>query len=128
MQQEQLMASLRQVQPVLMSRDVEASVRFYAKLGFEVVFRDDPKRARYAGVRREGIELHLQWHDANDLDSPNDRPTYRFVVDDVDQLRAEFQLRGIRCDITEVQDTPWRTREFHVHDPDRNGLQFYRDL
>ena len=23
-------------------------------------------------------------------------------------------------------DTPWGTREFHVHDPDRNGLQFYR--
>ena len=28
------MATLRQVQPVLMSRDVEWSIRFYAKLGF----------------------------------------------------------------------------------------------
>jgi hypothetical protein len=23
-------------------------------------------------------------------------------------------------------DTPWGTREFHVLDPDGNGLQFYR--
>ena len=23
-------------------------------------------------------------------------------------------------------DTPWGTREFHVRDPDGNGLQFYR--
>jgi catechol 2,3-dioxygenase-like lactoylglutathione lyase family enzyme len=128
MQQEWLMASLRQVQPVIMSRDVEASIRFYAKLGFDVAFRDDPDRVRYAGVRRDGVELHLQWHDAAGWDVPGDRPTYRFVVDDVDRLRAEFREQGIAADITEVRDTPWGTREFHVRDPDRNGLQFYCDL
>ena len=122
------MASLRQVQPVLMSRDVEASIRFYAKLGFEPVFRDDPDRVRYAGIRRDGIDLHLQWHDAREWEFPNDRPTYRFVVDDVDRLFADFRERGILADITDVRDTPWGTREFHVRDPDRNGLQFYRDL
>jgi catechol 2,3-dioxygenase-like lactoylglutathione lyase family enzyme len=123
-----MMASLRQVQPVIMSRDVEASIGFYAKLGFEVAFRDDPQRVRYAGVRRDGIELHLQWHDAKEWNFPNDRPTYRFVVDDVDRLWAEFRERGISADITDVRDTPWGTREFHVRDPDQNGLQFYRDL
>jgi catechol 2,3-dioxygenase-like lactoylglutathione lyase family enzyme len=111
-----------------MSRDVEASIRFYAKLGFDVAFRDDPDRVRYAGVRRDGVELHLQWHDAGGWDVPGDRPTYRFVVDDVDRLRAEFREQGIAADITEVRDTPWGTREFHVRDPDRNGLQFYCDL
>jgi uncharacterized glyoxalase superfamily protein PhnB len=50
------------------------------------------------------------------------------VVDDVDRLWAEFRGRGIVSDTTEVRDTPWGTREFHVRDPDRNGLQFYRDL
>jgi uncharacterized glyoxalase superfamily protein PhnB len=29
---------------------------------------------------------------------------------------------------TEVWDTSWGTREFHVRDPDGNGLQFYADL
>jgi catechol 2,3-dioxygenase-like lactoylglutathione lyase family enzyme len=128
MKQERLMANLRQVQPVLMSRDVEASIRFYAKLGFDVAFRDDPDRVRYAGVRRDGVELHLQWHDAKEWEFPNDRPTYRFVVDDVDGLWAEFRERGIVADVTDVRDTPWGTREFHLRDPDRNGLQFYRDL
>jgi len=28
----------------------------------------------------------------------------------------------------EVRSTSWGTREFHVRDLDRNGLQFYRDL
>ena len=25
-------------------------------------------------------------------------------------------------------DTPWGTREFHLRDPDLNGLQYYRTL
>jgi hypothetical protein len=29
-----------------------------------------------------------------------------------------------RLDITEVRDTAWGTREFHLREPDRNGLQF----
>ena len=106
-----------------------ASIRFYVeRLGFTLAFQDVPGGPKYAGVRRDGVELHLQWHDAAEWEYPNDRPTYRFVVDDVDRLFAEFRERGILADITEVRDTPWGTREFHVRDPDRNGLQFYRDL
>jgi uncharacterized glyoxalase superfamily protein PhnB len=117
---------LQSVQPVLMSRDVEASIRFYERLGFTAAFRDDPADVRYAGVRRDGIELHLQWHDAREWDYPNDRPTYRFAVADVDALFEEFRAAGALSPESIVHDTPWGTREFHVRDPDRNGLQFYR--
>jgi catechol 2,3-dioxygenase-like lactoylglutathione lyase family enzyme len=117
---------LESIQPVLMSRDVEASIRFYARLGFVETFRDDPANVRYAGVARDGIELHLQWHDAAEWEFPNDRPTYRFVVTDVDALYEEFRGRGALADAREVWDTAWGTREFHVRDPDLNGLQFYR--
>jgi catechol 2,3-dioxygenase-like lactoylglutathione lyase family enzyme len=129
MQQEEPMSpKLESLQPVLMSRDVEASIAFYRRLGFDVTFRDDPKTPKYAGVSRDGIELHLQWHDASEWEFPNDRPTYRFVVRDVDGLFAEFRERGALSVNSAVRDTPWGTREFHVQDPDRNGLQFYRSL
>jgi catechol 2,3-dioxygenase-like lactoylglutathione lyase family enzyme len=121
-------AKIESVQPVLMSRDVEASIRFYRLLGFVETFRDDPANVRYAGVCRDGIELHLQWHDAREWEFPNDRPTYRFVVADVDALFEEFRGRGALGDATGVWDTPWGMREFHVRDPDSNGLQFYRGL
>src|SRR2546423_15721549 len=119
---------LESVQPVLMSRDVVRSIRVYESLGFTLAGQDAPHEPKYARVQRDGIELHLQWHDAKEWNFPNDRPTYRFVVDDVDRLWAEFRERGISADITDVRDTPWGTREFHVRDPDQNGLQFYRDL
>ena len=44
---------------------------------------------------------------------------------DIDALSDEF---GSLPDRTAVSDTAWGTREFHVRDPDGNGLQFYRDV
>lgn len=119
-------ANVKSVQPVLMVGDVPAALAFYAKLGFEKYFVDNPKDPRYAGVRRGGAELHLQWHDAAEFARKGDRPNTRFAVDDPDALHAEFQAAGALSDATEVMDTPWGTREFHVRDPYRNGLQFYR--
>ena len=116
------------VQPVLMSRDVDASIRFYARLGFVRVFGRPPENPLYAAVRRDGVELHLQWHDAGQWEPTGDRPTYRFVVADVDGLHWEFRDAGVLEDIQPVADTAWGTREFHVRDPDGNGLQFYRAL
>lgn len=82
----------------------------------------------HVGIRRDHVELHLQWHDASECDHPVDRPTYRFAVDDVDALHAEFSALGRPLEITPVSDKPWGTRAFHLRDPDGNGLQFYRDL
>jgi catechol 2,3-dioxygenase-like lactoylglutathione lyase family enzyme len=121
-------AKLQSIRPVLMSRDVQASLAFYRLLGFVETFRDDPAAPRYAGVRRDGIDLHLQWHDAAEWEFPADRPVYRFVVEAVDDLFEEFRASGALNANSVVRDTPWGTREFHVQDPDRNGLQFYRNL
>lgn len=123
------------VHPVLMSRDVSASIRFYRELGFALAFQDRPVDPRYAGVARDGVELHLQWQDAAQWAHPIDRPTYRFLVEDVDALYASFRRAGLLSEPppggspwSAPGETPWGTREFHVLDPDGNGLQFYRPL
>lgn len=121
-------AHLLTLHPVLAVRDVPAALRFYEQLGFKLAFRDSTSNAQYAGVRRDHVELHLQWHDASEWNQPVDRPTYRVVVDDVDALHAELTALARPLDITPVSDKPWGTREFHLRDPDGNGLQFYRDL
>ena len=117
---------LKAIQPVLMSRDVSRSIRFFESLGFALAFADSNDSPHYAGVRRDGLELHLQWHDPAEWVEGIDRPTYRFVVDDPGQLHLEFRRNGV-LDITEPRRTEWATEEFHVRDPDGNGLQFYRD-
>ena len=121
------------VHPVLMSSSVSDSLRFFERLGFGERFRDDAVHPRYAVVSRDAAELHLQWQDSSQWAYPIDRPTYRFLVRDVDALFAEFLQVGIcstqgpsRSPWASPGDTPWGTREFHVLDPDGNGLQFYR--
>ncbi len=118
---------LKAIHPVLMVSDVHASIQFYQRLGFMHVFTDSATDPKNAGVRRDDVELHLQWHHATDFAS-GDRPTYRFLVQEVDELSAEFAAGNAALDRTDVGDTSWGTREFHVQDPDRNGLQFYRSL
>jgi catechol 2,3-dioxygenase-like lactoylglutathione lyase family enzyme len=121
------------VHPVLGSGDVEASVQFYVALGFHEIFRDQRERPTYAAVRRDAVELHLQWNDAV-LAPGVDRPVYRLLVRGVDALFAELTASGA---LTRVAgsgspwavpgNTPWGTREFHVRDPFGNGLQFYSE-
>jgi catechol 2,3-dioxygenase-like lactoylglutathione lyase family enzyme len=124
----EMRAKLEAVQPVLMVRDVAASIKFYEQLGFKLSFSDSPGEPKYAGVERDAVEVHLQWHDPIEWNSPFDRPTYRFVTANVDKLAAEFKERAPGLALTEVKDTTWGTREFHVRDLDQNGLQFYHDL
>jgi catechol 2,3-dioxygenase-like lactoylglutathione lyase family enzyme len=119
---------LESVQPVLMSRNVTASIRFYEKLGFTLAGQDTSQDPKYARLRRDGIELHLQWHDPTEWDYPNDRPSYRFIVSDVAEMYNQFRANGALTDATTVAETSWGTREFHVRDGDGNLLQFYRWL
>lgn len=125
------MAEITAVHPVLMAHDVAGSLAFYARLGFDVDFRDDPVAPRYAGVSRGPVELHLQWADPSQWAHPGDRPAYRFVSPDVDALHAEFVAAGAVTPASsggpyaEPAETPWGTREFHLRDPGGNVLQFY---
>jgi catechol 2,3-dioxygenase-like lactoylglutathione lyase family enzyme len=120
-----MVARLGAVHPVLMVRDVAAALSFYRGLGFTPTFQDSEELPRYAVLQRDGVELHLQWHDASEWAHGGDRPTYRFIVREVDALFEEMGVAQRRLDATGVMDTAWGTREFHVRDPDGNGLQFY---
>jgi predicted enzyme related to lactoylglutathione lyase len=119
------MVKIAQLIPVVMSSDVERSIVFYHKLGFHVFFKDFEVAPRYVGIRRDGIELHIQWNDLSGLPIDVDRPVYRFGVDDVDGLAEEFTKSGVP-NIKGPWETAWGTYEFHVQDHDRNGFQFYR--
>jgi catechol 2,3-dioxygenase-like lactoylglutathione lyase family enzyme len=125
-------AKLLAVHPVLAARDVNESVRFFRCLGFDLSFQDDPVNPRYAGVTRDGVEVHLQWADADQFAYPTDRGVFRFVVDDVDRLYSEWADSGVAGPTTSQEspwskpgDTPWGTREFHLRDPAGSSLQFY---
>ncbi|HUF69603.1 MAG TPA: hypothetical protein VMM79_13250 [Longimicrobiales bacterium] len=46
----------------------------------------------------------------------------------VDGLHEGFRASMAGGEMTKVMNTAWGTREFHIRDPDGNGLQLYRLL
>lgn len=119
----------QEIHPVLPVQNVIAALHFYVeKLGFDVAFADDEKDPHYAGIRRDNIEIHLQWHDATEWEHAIDRPMLRFVVQNIEALYEEYQMKGVFHEQTSLKETPWGTREFAFYDLYKNGLTFYHDI
>ena len=120
---------LKQIHPVLPVKSVTEAIFYYTqKLGFKLAFKDEGDDPKYAGITRDGIEIHLQWHDEKEWEDAIDRPLLRIYVEDVDALFDEYKTQDVFHENTRLRDTAWGTREFGVYDISSNGLIFYRDL
>ena len=121
------MARLLAVHPVIEVGDSSVAIEWYCEtMGFEVTFDDGGDPPGYVGLRRDGVEIHLQSHPEPGW-TEGGRCVYRFMVDDPDSLLAEFHARSSVFADREISNTAWGTREFGRYDPDGNALFFYRD-
>lgn len=119
---------IKTIHPVLPVRDVVVSLKYYVeKLGFQIAFADDQHNPMYAGITRDGIEIHLQWHDSANWAQMN-ASSLRFVVEDIEALYETYKTKDVFHEQTSLRKTPWGTREFAFFDPDKNGLTFYMDI
>ena len=120
---------LHQIHPVLPVWDVVEALDFYVnRLGFRIAFADDSKNPKYAGVIRDAIEIHLQWHNADEWELEIDRPMFRIVSQNIQSLYDEFAEKDVFNPHTLLRETAWGTKEFAFYDPFKNGLTFYRDI
>ena len=118
--------TFQSVIPVLAVRNVSDSVAYYTKkLSFDLKGMDRPQDPKYAVVGRDGVRLHMQWHDGADF--VGEMPELRFAIDDPDSLFEEYRTKDVFHSKTALQNTPWGTREFAFYDPDGNGLIFFCD-
>ncbi|MCC1484540.1 glyoxalase superfamily protein [Winogradskyella immobilis] len=122
-------AYLKQVYPILPVKDVLETVDYYVnQLGFTLGFKDVGDHPNYAGVIRDGIEIHFQWH--SDAEWANGLTTQmlRIYVDEIDILFEEYSTKNVFHNNTKLQNTSWGTKEFAFYDINTNGLTFYKDL
>jgi catechol 2,3-dioxygenase-like lactoylglutathione lyase family enzyme len=120
---------LHQIHPVLFVWDVVEALDFYVnRLGFRIAFADDAKNPKYAGVIKDAIEIHLQWHDAKEWEVEIDRPMLRIVTQNIESLFREYGEKDIFNPHTLLRETAWGTKEFAFYDPFKNGLTLYRDV
>lgn len=112
---------------VLWVADATLSVKWYKKIGFEVVNVTD----RDATVLCNGFEIMLvtmrdeEEFNKDSLAGVKGKGMYVYVhVDDVDTKYAELTKLGITLS-SEPRDWPWGNREFVVHDLDGYKLCFW---
>jgi catechol 2,3-dioxygenase-like lactoylglutathione lyase family enzyme len=112
--------------PVLPSRDLEESLRFYGRLGFEN--RGAPHtRWNYLIIGRGGIELHFYLD--RDVDPLTTSAGCYLRVADADALHAEWSAIGVPSDpsngsrLQPPVDTEYGLRELALVDPSGNLLR-----
>ena len=112
--------------PVLESADIERDVAWYKeKTGFEVSFKHEKM---YAGLYRDDIEIHLQWHAGTKDDPMNGGAVIRIEVKDIKLIFEELKQRGTVTDKDFKVNTPWGTNEFAFHDLNSNAIFISEDI
>ena len=116
---------LHRIIPILPSQDIKRDIAWHKKhTGFEFVFGDE----MYAGLKRDDLCLHLQWH-ADTVDDPLlGGSVIKIFVKDIAPLVDEFVERGTIKRDKLRKNTPWGTHEFGFFDLNKNALFIVQDL
>ena len=118
-------SNFKQIIPVLSSSDVQRDVAWYEKqLGFQLAFWDGDG---YAGIQRDGIEVHLQWHHNNE-DDPVLPGVIKLFVSDILPIFEELQRKGVVTEDRLRRHTSWGTHELGLFDLNNNAIFFVQDV
>jgi catechol 2,3-dioxygenase-like lactoylglutathione lyase family enzyme len=107
----------------LATHDMQRAVRFYAALGFDLIYGGEDARftsfragSGYLNLTAQPDERHWNWWGR-----------VIFHVADVDAIHVLVVAGGYLAD-TVPRDAAWGERYFHVTDPDGHELSFARLL
>jgi len=112
--------NLIKIIPVLESADIARDVAWYKeKTGFEVSFSHEKM---YAGLYRDDLEIHLQWHAGTEGDPLSGGALIRMDVKNIKPLFEEFKQRGTVTEEDLRENTPWGSNEFAIADLNSNVI------
>jgi catechol 2,3-dioxygenase-like lactoylglutathione lyase family enzyme len=113
--------------PVTPSKDLDATLSFYERLGFEKA-GEAPSELNYLIVRRGGVQLHF--YGDPDVDPLTTSFSCYVFTEDADALYDAWDAIGIRTDPTTGSrlqgppaDTDYGMREFALIDPSGNLIR-----
>ena len=107
--------------PWLACSNVSETIEFFeSKLGFskEWTWGEPPSDG---GVRRDDAQVYL--FSNPDLAARIRDSEITFIVESVDELYAEHQLRGAPIEMA-ITNEPWGAREYHVREGNGYKLRF----
>ena len=110
--------------PVLPSANIARDIAWYKeKVGFEEIFSDH----MYAGLRKDNIYIHLQWHADTESDPLLGGSVIRIDVKNIKPLFDDLIQRGTITSDSLRTKTPWNTNEFGFFDLNKNAIFIMED-
>ena len=110
--------------PQFLVEDLERSMAYYRKLGFEF---GEPWDGFYAIGRVDGLELHLKEAPDSEEDRPHGHaPEHLDAAAGVDGIEA-YYARCVANGVTIIRPlaaTAWGTKDFYIEDPDGHIVCF----
>ncbi|MCK8522850.1 glyoxalase/bleomycin resistance/extradiol dioxygenase family protein [Aquimarina sp. D1M17] len=111
--------------PVLPSLDIKRDIAWYEeKTGFTFLFGDH----MYAGIRKDNLTIHLQWHADTEDDPLLGGSVIKIFVEDIQPIFEDFVNRGTVPKDKLRRHTPWNTHEFGFYDLNNNAIFFVQDV
>lgn len=118
--------------PMLICRDVQASIKFYTDvIGLDVASRDnDAGKSGWAMLHKDGVKLMLASpHYFPEMPKVQERyfqAQYYFYTDELEALRERVVAAG--HEPSGIIEQPYGMREFEMPDPDGHLLIFGEEL
>lgn len=110
--------------PVLPCRNLDETVAFYGRLGFELVFEQEEPDP-YAILGWGEVEIHV--FGRAELEPGTTLAGCYLRVDDADVIYRSWRALDLPATglprISEIADRPWGMREFEILDPDGNRVR-----
>ena len=108
----------------LLTKDMRSATRFYASVGFELLYGGET--TEFTSFRAGHGYLNLQLSEGYEMGG-GIWGRVIFWVDDVDAMYEQVRSTGAEPEAAPL-DAPWGERFFHVRDPDGHELSFARPL
>ena len=119
------LSNFKQIEPVLPSQDIQRDIEWHKTYtGFEYKFGDN----MYAGIERDGLYIHLQWHADNEDDPLLGGSVIKIFVNDIRPIFEEFVERGTIKPEKLRMNTAWGTHEFGFYDLNKNAIFVVQDV
>jgi catechol 2,3-dioxygenase-like lactoylglutathione lyase family enzyme len=109
--------------PQLLVADLDRSIAFYQKLGFQF---GEAWEGFYAIGRRDGLEVHLKappHSEERNRRRDQERLDAAAGVDGIEAFYQQCVANGVTV-IKPLTATEWGTKDFYIEDPDGNVISF----
>lgn len=83
------MTKVKQIVPLLPAVDIKATIHFFEDLGFQNIYKKQPRSGSYAVMRNDYLKFHLYTYKKLEIPTPTNM--YLFEIENIDEFHQHLE-------------------------------------